>query len=137
MAQVRPFCGVRARPELAADVVAPPYDVLDEDEARAIVARLPQSFLRVTRPEVNLARGVDAHGAEAYAAARAALLGMLDEGTLVQDEGPCFYLYGQRMGTHVQTGLLAVCSTAESSRPARRPRPSASGPPGWRTARPR
>ena len=113
MALVRPFRGVRARPDLAAEVVAPPYDVLNEEEARAIVARLPHSFLRVTRPEVNLARGVDAHSAEAYGAARAALLGMLDDGSLVQDDEPCFYLYGQRMGTHVQTGLLAVCSTAE------------------------
>ncbi len=113
MAQVRPFRGVRARPDLARDVVAPPYDVLDEAEARAIVARNPRSFLRVTRPEVNLPVGVDAHGTEAYAAAREALLGMLDDGTLVQDDEPCFYLYGQRMGTHVQTGLLAVCSTAE------------------------
>ena len=48
MADVRPFRALRPRAELAADVIAPPYDVLSEAEARAI-ARNPRSFVRITR----------------------------------------------------------------------------------------
>ena len=34
MAQIRPFHGVRPLDELAAQIIAPPYDVLSEEEAR-------------------------------------------------------------------------------------------------------
>ena len=113
MATIRPFRGVRPKPDAAAHVVAPPYDVLSEDEARAIFADKPSTFLRVTRPEVNLAPGIDAHSAEVYAAGNIALQTMLAEGVLVQDEAPAFYLYAQKMGDHEQTALMCLCSTEE------------------------
>lgn len=113
MAQIRPFRGVRANPEHAAAVVAPPYDVLDEAEARAILARRPESFIQVTRPEVNLPVGTDSHSPEAYAAAHLALQTLLAKGILEQDSGPCFYLYSQTMGAHHQTALMALCPTAD------------------------
>jgi len=113
VAQIRPFRGVRPGPGLAAEVLAPPYDVLSEAEAREIVARLPRSFLRVTRPEVGLTEGSDAHGAAAYALARENLDAMRADGTLMRDETDSFYLYGQHMGTHRQLGLMALCSVDE------------------------
>ena len=70
MAQIRPFRGVRPLNDLAAQIIAPPYDVLSEDEARAIAEPNPKSFLHVTRPEVDLAQGVDPHGPAAHAKAR-------------------------------------------------------------------
>jgi len=97
-------------------VVAPPYDVLSEDEARAIVARKPRSFLTVTRPEVNLPSGLDSHSAEAYAAARIAFETRIAEGSLVKEDSECFYLYAQRMGEHQQTALMALCETGEYDR---------------------
>ena len=113
MAQIRPFRGVRANPGHAAAVVAPPYDVLDEAEARAILARRPESFIQVTRPEVNLPRGTDSHSAEAYAAAHLALQTLLAKGILEREDKPSLYLYGQRMGEHRQTALMALCPTAD------------------------
>ena len=70
MAQIRPFRGVRPLDELAATIIAPPYDVLSEDEARAIAEPNPKSFLHVTRPEVDLAPGLDPHGPAAHAKSR-------------------------------------------------------------------
>lgn len=113
MARVRPFCGVRPRSDMAAQVVAPPYDVLSEDEARAIFAARPDSMIQVTRPEVNLPVGTDPHSAEAYAAAHLALQTLLAKGALIQEEAPCFYLYSQTWGDHHQTALMGVCSTDE------------------------
>ena len=113
MAQIRPFRGVRPLNDLAAQIIAPPYDVLSEDEARAIAEPNPKSFLHVTRPEVDLAQGVDPHGPAAHAKARENLDAFLAQGWMVQDEAPCFYLYSQTWRNRTQTGLMAACSVAE------------------------
>lgn len=112
MSDVRPFRGIRPRDDLAARVIAPPYDVLSEAQARAL-ATDPLSFVRVTRSEVDLERGADPHSEAAYARARANLDAMVAEGTLVRDEAATYYLYGQQMGAHTQIGVLAGASVAE------------------------
>ncbi len=113
MSQIRPFRGLRPSDDLAARIIAPPYDVLSEDEARAIAGPNEMSFLHVTRPEVDLPIGSDAHGAQAHAKARENLDAFVDKGWLIQDEKPCFYLYKQTWMGRVQTGLMAACSVAE------------------------
>ena len=113
MAEIRPFCGVRPLDELAAQIIAPPYDVLSEDEARAIAGPNPKSFLHVTRPEVDLPEGSDAHGPAAHQKARENLDAFRDSGWLIQDEQPCFYLYSQTWKGRTQTGLMAACSVQE------------------------
>jgi len=112
MADVRPFRALRPREDLAADIIAPPYDVLDEDEARAIAVN-PRSFLHVTRSEVDLAPGTDSHSEDAYRKARANLDRFAAEGLLKLDDAATYYLYGQKMGDHVQVGVLAACSVDE------------------------
>jgi uncharacterized protein (DUF1015 family) len=112
MADVRPFRALRPRSDLAATVIAPPYDVLSEAQARAI-ARNRNSFVRVTRSEVDLPEGTDPHSDEAYERARQNLDAFVRDGVLVRDEVPAYYLYGQQMGEHVQVGVLAGASVAE------------------------
>jgi uncharacterized protein (DUF1015 family) len=112
MADVRPFRALRPRDDLAARVIAPPYDVLTEAEAAAL-ARDPLSFVHVTRPEVDLPPGADPHGDGAYRKARENLDGLVGGGALVQDDAPSYLLYGQVMGSHRQVGVLAACSVAE------------------------
>ena len=113
MAEIRPFRGVRPLDELAAQIIAPPYDVLSEDEARSIAGPNPKSFLHVTRPEVDLPEGSDAHGPAAHEKARENLDAFRGSGWLVQDEQPCFYLYSQTWKGRTQTGLMAACSVEE------------------------
>jgi uncharacterized protein (DUF1015 family) len=113
MADIRPFRGLRPRNDLAARIIAPPYDVLSVDEAKAIAGPNPQSFLHVTRPEVDLGEGVDAHGPTAHAKARENLDEFQAQGWILQDEEPCFYLYRQTWKGRTQTGLMAACSVAE------------------------
>jgi uncharacterized protein (DUF1015 family) len=112
MADVRPFRAVRPADSLARQVIAPPYDVLTEQEAREL-AREPRSFVRVTRPEVDLAPGTDPHSDLAYSKARENLDAFLAAGTLVRDEEPTYYFYGQVMGAHRQVGILAGASVDE------------------------
>ena len=51
---VRPFRALRPAPGAAERLVSPPYDVVDVEEARAYAAGDPDSFLRVSRPEIDL-----------------------------------------------------------------------------------
>lgn len=113
MSEIRPFRAVRAANAVAAQVIAPPYDVMSEAEARAIVDANPRSFVRVSRPEAVLPAGTDPHARDAYDAARREFEAMRHEGLLQQDDAESYYLYGQRMGSHFQVGLVACFSCEE------------------------
>ena len=113
MTTIRPFRGLRPSPSMAAQIIAPPYDTVDEAEARAIVAEHPRSFLHVTRAEVDLPEGSDPHSPAAYAKARENLDAYIQQGWLLQDDTPCLYLYAQTWQGRTQSGLMAVCDTRD------------------------
>lgn len=110
MPLIRPFTGLRPAAGRAADVAAPPYDVLNTQEAREQVEGRPWSFLHISRPEVDLAEGTDPYAPEVYAKARENLDIMRNEGVLTRDDAPCLYVYRLTMGEHRQTGLVAAAS---------------------------
>ncbi|MCK4936926.1 MAG: DUF1015 domain-containing protein, partial [Elusimicrobiales bacterium] len=101
-----PIYGIRPAPGRAKDVVAPPYDVLNSQEAREMVEGKPWSFLHVSKPEVDFPEGTDVYSDEVYQKAGDYFKKMLDEGVLMREEKPCFYAYRLKMGEHVQTGLV-------------------------------
>jgi len=70
----------------------------------------PKSFFRISRPEVDLPAEVDEHSDAVHAKGRQALDEFRRNGWLVLDDGPRFSLYRQRMGAHVQIGLVACAS---------------------------
>jgi uncharacterized protein (DUF1015 family) len=113
MATIKPFAALRPKPGLAAQICELPYDVLSSDEARAIAAVKPLSFFHVSKPEVDLLPGTDAHAPEVYAKGRENFQKLIHDGALKQDAKPCFYLYRQIMGKHSQTGIVAVASCEE------------------------
>jgi uncharacterized protein (DUF1015 family) len=112
MPLVKAFAGLRPVTARAADVVAPPYDVVSEAEARALAEGRPYSFLHVSRPEIDLPPGTDPYAPAVYAKAAANLAAMVGAGVLARDRTPCFYVYRLTMGTHVQTGLVGAASVA-------------------------
>jgi len=113
VSEIRPFPGLRPRPDLASKVASPPYDVLSSDEAREMAASNPLSFLHVVKAEIDLPADADLHGEEVYAKSAENFTRMIEEGTLTRDESACYYLYRLGMGDHVQTGLVAGCSVDE------------------------
>ncbi|MEN8174268.1 MAG: DUF1015 family protein [Pseudomonadota bacterium] len=110
MPLIQPFAGLRPVAGRAADVVAPPYDVVNAEEARELAAGRPWSFLHISRPEIDLPQGADPYAPEVYAKAAENLQRMIDEGVLARDPSPCYYGYRLTMGDHVQTGLVAGAS---------------------------
>ena len=116
MALVRPFRALRPPPSIAARVASPPYDVVNTREARALAAGNADSFLRVARPEVDLAPGVDEHADEVYAQGARNLAELRARGVLVPDASPRIYVYAQTMGAHHQVGLVGCVSVDEYDR---------------------
>jgi uncharacterized protein (DUF1015 family) len=113
MATLRPFRALRPPPDRALSVAAPPYDVVTTEEARELAHGNPDSFLHISRPEIDLAPGTDEHADEVYAQGARALADLQRRGVLRQDSAPRFYVYSQRMGAHRQTGLVACASVEE------------------------
>jgi uncharacterized protein (DUF1015 family) len=109
---VRPFAALRPTSDHAGAVVAPPYDVVNTAEARSLVENRPNSFLHISRPEIDLPDGVDPHSDEVYALARKNLDRLVSLGLLIRDPSPGYYVYRMRMGTHEQTGVALGASVA-------------------------
>lgn len=110
MSLIRAFPGLRPAAGRAEEVAAPPYDVMSDAEARAMVEGHPWSFLHISRSEVDLPADVDPYAPEVYARAAENLATMRREGVLTQDSRDCYYVYRLTMGTHSQLGVVAAAS---------------------------
>ncbi len=113
MTLIKPLRGLRPVPERAADVAAPPYDVLNTAEARVRAAGKPYSFLHISKPEIDLPADTDPYAPEVYAKGAENLQALIDQGILIRDTEPCYYVYRLTMGKHVQTGLVFAGSVAD------------------------
>lgn len=97
-----PFRALRydsSRVELA-NVLAPPYDVIDDAQQDELEARDQHNVVRLTLP-----RG---ETAERYAAAGDLLARWRSEGVLVPEREPALYVYEERQDGHVQRGLVGA-----------------------------
>jgi uncharacterized protein (DUF1015 family) len=113
MSVLRPFCGLRPPRDQVLAVACPPYDVVNTQEARAYAGDNRLSFFHISKPEIEFADDHDPYAAEVYARGGDNLRRFLAQGTLRPDPTPCLYIYRQRMGDHLQTGLVAGASVDE------------------------
>jgi len=113
MADIRPFPAYRPATGLAGRVASPPYDVLSSDEAREMAADEPLSFLHVVKAEIDLTPEEARDNEKVYARSAASFATMVDDGVLVQDEKPAFYVYRLTLGNHTQYGLAVGCAVDE------------------------
>ena len=90
MAIFRPFKAVRPTPELAKDVAALPYDVMNSEEAREMVKGNPVSFLHIDRAEIDLPEGTDPYSAQVYQKAAETMNARIADGTYITDDEPCY-----------------------------------------------
>jgi uncharacterized protein (DUF1015 family) len=104
--RLHPFRAWRPAPGLAARIAAPPYDVVNRDEAAALARGNPDSFLHVGRPDIDLPAETDSHADEVYAMGRSNLDRLMLDGRLLQDERPGLYLYRQVWQGRSQTGIV-------------------------------
>lgn len=110
MSVFRPFQAVRPDPDQVSKIVALPYDVMNEQEAREIASANPCSFLHISRSEVDLPEGTNPYSNEVYQKAADNLHKFEEDGLLRKDKQPCFYILQQTMNGRTQTGLVGCAS---------------------------
>jgi uncharacterized protein (DUF1015 family) len=109
MLRIRAFRGLVPDPKQVADIACVPYDVLNADEARDLAEGRPNTLLRVDRAELELPPETNPYSDAVYARAKENFQRLQFVGALRRESAPTVYLYQQRMGAHVQTGIAAVC----------------------------
>ncbi|HNQ24432.1 MAG TPA: DUF1015 domain-containing protein [Phycisphaerae bacterium] len=96
MARIAPFAAVRYDEKRnggdVSALIAPPYDVLDQADKDALLARSDRNIVAIDLPHIP---PKSAGPPEAYAAAARRLESWLADGTLIRDPAPALYLYHQ------------------------------------------
>ena len=110
MATIYPFKALRPQPQFAKQVASPPYDVLNSSEARKEARGNPNSFLHVTKSEIDLPEKTDVHSSEVYDKAKENLEAFIHRGVLFREEKPCYYIYELVMDGKSQSGLVCASS---------------------------
>ena len=113
MPLIQPFRALRPASARAAEVLAPPYDVLSSDEARERAQGKPWSFLHVSKPEIDLDPATDPYDDAVYDKAAENFRRMIAEHVLIRDAAPCYYVYRLTRQGRTQTGIAAVASVAD------------------------
>ena len=108
MSTVKPFRGLRPAKEIAEKLSCLPYDVMNAKEAAAMAEGNPQSFLHITRAEIDLPADVDPHSKQVYDKSVENFKKFQDNKWLIQDAEPKFYIYAQTMDGRTQYGIAGA-----------------------------
>ena len=109
MVRVKPFAAIRPPKNLVTEVAAPPYDVLNSEEALAMAGE--KSLLHITKPEIDFSPIAGEHEQRTYDKAVENFKLWKQRGWLVQDEKEKYYVYAQTMGKRTQYGLVLCAHT--------------------------
>jgi len=109
MVRVKPFAAIRPPKDLVTEVAAPPYDVLNSEEARNMAGE--KSLLHITKPEIDFEPMAGEHEQRTYDKAVENFKKWKERGWLVQDAKPCYYVYAQTMDGRTQYGLVLCAHT--------------------------
>src|ERR1041385_4484181 len=112
MATLKPFRGIRPKKELVQQVASRPYDVLNEQEARAEAKGNPYSFYHIIKPEINFPQGFNVYDTAVYKKGKENFDILFKEGVLFQDEKDYLYIYAQTMNGKTQYGIVG-CATVD------------------------
>jgi uncharacterized protein (DUF1015 family) len=109
MVRVKPFAAIRPPKNLVTEVAAPPYDVLNSEEARAMAGE--KSLLHITKPEIDFTPIAGEHEQRTYDKAVENFKLWQERGWLVREDKEKYYVYAQTMGKRTQYGIVLCAHT--------------------------
>lgn len=107
---IKAFAGLRPQKKYAKQVVAPPYDVLNRLEAKALAQGNPYSFLHISKAEIDLPDSVNPYDDRVYQKAAENFKHFLKQNILFSEQKAAYYIYKITTPTQSQTGLVAAAS---------------------------
>ncbi|WP_298514679.1 DUF1015 domain-containing protein [uncultured Kordia sp.] len=112
MAKIQPFKAVRPTRDKVSLVAARSYQSYTQDQREARLNYNPFSFLHIVNPGYKYHKEIS--GKERYGLVRNRYLEFKEDGILVQDASPCFYIYRVvNREQQVFTGIVAAASTED------------------------
>ena len=111
MVTVEPFEAIRPPKNIVTEVAAPPYDVLNSAEAKAMAGE--KSLLHITKPEIDFDPIAGEHEQRTYDKAVENFKLWKERGWLVRDPKPCYYVYAQTMDGRTQYGIVLCAHAAD------------------------
>ena len=109
MVRVKPFAAIRPPKNIVTEVAAPPYDVLNSAEAKAMAGE--KSLLHITKPEIDFEPLAGEHEQRTYDKAVENFKLWQKNGWLVREEKEKYYVYAQTMGKRTQYGIVLCAHT--------------------------
>ena len=109
MVRVKPFAALRPPKGIVTEVAAPPYDVLNSEEARKMAGE--KSLLHITKPELDFDPIAGEHEQRTYDRAVENFKAWQQRGWLVRDDKEKYYVYAQTMGRRTQYGIVLCAHT--------------------------
>ena len=110
MVTIHPFKALRPEAQHAKSVASRPYDVLNSKEAKIEAQGNPNSFLHITKSEIDLPDDTDVHSQIVYETARENLVAFTSRKVLFRESKACYYIYQLVRNGVSQTGL--VCGSS-------------------------
>lgn len=110
MIHIKPFKALRPQAQSAKAVASKPYDVLNSQEAKKEAEGNAESFLHITKSEIDLSDNINVHSEAVYQKAKENLIAFIQRGILFKEDKDCFYIYQLIMHGRSQTGLVCVSS---------------------------
>ncbi len=106
MAVLKPFKGLRPPKTIVEKLSCLPYDVMNSQEAAQMAEGKKESLLHVTHAEMDCPPETDIHSEIIYNKAVENFNTMQNEGWLIMDDEPRFYIYAQTMDGRTQYGIV-------------------------------
>ncbi|HOJ49449.1 MAG TPA: DUF1015 family protein [Spirochaetota bacterium] len=110
---LKPFKAIIPDLKYVEEVVAPPYDVISEKEAREVYKTKKNTFLRIGRPEINFPEGTNPYSENVYKKAGEVIEEYLDKGIFKQLDKKVYLIYEQSTDYHKQVGIVGLASVEE------------------------
>lgn len=111
MADLIPFPATRPAPDKVAHVVSRSYEDYGRKERKTLMKYNPFSFLHIIRPGFKFHR--EFSGARRFEMVRNRYLEFLEEGILIREQEPAFYLYHTQSGACSAYGVFCAASTED------------------------
>lgn len=108
MQRIKPFTGLRPTVAHVKDIVAPPYDVINKQQAKALAANNPLSFLHISKPEIDCPPDTPDGSEKIYQQGLDNLNRLLQDDVFIKQEQPVFYVYRITYGKRSQTGIACI-----------------------------